>query len=54
MLEADKTKFECIEKDPTLEREAKLQRSLYSLHKAVNLPTHIYNKIRPTGSKIGT
>jgi hypothetical protein len=51
---SDKTKFECIPDDPTIERESKLQRSLYSLNKAGNLPTNIYNKIRPTGSKIGT
>jgi hypothetical protein len=51
---SDKSKFECIPDDPTIEREAKLQRSLLSLNKAGNLPTHIYNKIRPTGSRIGT
>ena len=51
---SDKSKFECIPDDHTIEREAKLQRSLLSLNKAGNLPTHIYNKIRPTGSRIGT
>ena len=56
MLEvlSDKTKFVCLPDDPTIEREVKLQRSLYALKNKGNLSEDIYNKIRPTGSKCGT
>ena len=39
MLEvlSDKTKFVCLPDDPTIEREVKLQRSLYALKNKGNL-----------------
>ena len=50
---SDKSKFSCLESDPTLEREAKLQRQLNYLRKKGNLSDENYHKIRPVGSKAG-
>ena len=51
---ADKTKFACLESDPTIERELKLQRKLYYMLRKGSITEDIYRKIRPVGSKCGT
>jgi hypothetical protein len=51
---SDKSKFSCIEKDMTIEREEKLKNKLsYLLEKKI-ISTTEYNKIRPIGSRPGT
>ena len=51
---SDKSKFKCLESDPTIERELKLQRKLYYMLRKGSLSEDTYRKIRPVGSKCGT
>jgi hypothetical protein len=50
----DKSKFECLEDDPTLEREKSLNSQLYYLKDKGTITNQLYNLIRPVGSKAGT
>jgi hypothetical protein len=45
----DKSKFTLLESDPTIKREAALQRKLLKLKNAGNISEEDYKKIRPTG-----
>jgi hypothetical protein len=50
----DKSKFECLEDDPTIDRELKLQSKLYYLWKKGSISNEVYKQTRPSGSKCGT
>ena len=47
---SDHSKFKILDTDPTEQRESKLQRFLYRLHKKGSLDESTYGLIRPTGS----
>ena len=49
----DKSKFECIENDLTLEREQKLSQYLKNLLDQKKIDEKTYNQIRPVGSRPG-
>ena len=49
----DKSKFECIENDLTLEREQKLSQYLKNLLDQKKIDEKAYNQIRPVGSRPG-
>ena len=53
VLLEDKTKFECIEDDITIERERKLIEYLIKLKKKGCIDKKTYDEIRPSGSKAG-
>ena len=48
---SDKSKFKLLDKDPTLSREAKLQRLLRKLKKQGSIDNNTYSKIFPSGSQ---
>ena len=49
----DKTKFECIEDDPTIEREKKLKERLLRLKKKGCIDKNDLERIKPSGSRAG-
>ena len=50
----DKTKFDCLADDPTLERESKLKDFLKRLLDKGTISQQVYDKTRPMGSKAGS
>jgi hypothetical protein len=50
----DKTKFECLEDDPTLESESELKDFLKRLLDKGTISQQVYDKTRPMGSKAGS
>ncbi len=49
----DKSKFTLLESDPTIKREAALQRKLLNLKNMGNISEEDYKRIRPSGSGPG-